>query len=161
MGAGPASNTILRKIAGAVSGMSSPLRDQGDPYGDGKAGERIVNLSKKTVQDNRRHCAGQISCMSHCIFYYRSCVQEGKGRTEPPYDIGHVLINTIYIPYFYSTSLSGVSWQDHAPDQSILPSKKHCPAGTLEDPRFDTVDLLEACSFIGTSHRHSAIIFRF
>jgi hypothetical protein len=41
--------------------------------------------------------------------------------------IGHVLINTIYIPYFYSTLLSGVSWQDHAPDQSILPSKKHCP----------------------------------
>ena len=25
------------------------------------------------------------------------------------------------------TSISGVSRQDHAPDQSILPSKKHCP----------------------------------
>ena len=61
------------------------MRDRGDPYGDGKAGERIVNLGKKIVRDNRRHCAGQISCMSHCIFYYRSCVQEGKGRTEPPY----------------------------------------------------------------------------
>ena len=43
--------------------------------------------------------------------------------------VGHVLINTIYISYFYSTSISGVSWQDHAPDQSILPLKKP-PTGT-------------------------------
>jgi hypothetical protein len=62
----------------------------------------------------------------------------------------------------------------------MIPQKKR-PAGTLEDPRFDIADLLvtdssvcsirtsqledihllKACSFIGTSHRHSAIIFRF
>jgi hypothetical protein len=74
--------------------------------------------------------------------------------------IGHFLINTIYISYFYSTSILGVSWQDHDPYQPVLPPEKR-PAGTLEDPRFDIADLLKACSLTGTHHRYSAIIFRF
>jgi len=41
---------------------------------------------------------------------------------------GHFLINTIYIFYFYSTSILGVSWQDHDPYQPVLPPEKR-PAG--------------------------------
>ena len=43
--------------------------------------------------------------------------------------VGSAISWILYIIHLYSTSISGVSWQDHAPDQSILPLKKR-PAGT-------------------------------